>query len=293
MFLEYIKDVLPDTLIDFVKLLPFLFLSYLLMEFLEHKANGRMERFLAGAGRVGPVFGGLLGVVPQCGFSAAASGLYVGRVISLGTLFAVYLSTSDEMLPILIASNASPLRILKILAIKAVLGMLIGLAVDAVLRLLPHGKEHEHHHVAEFCQEEHCHCERGIWISALHHTLEISLFLLITMLLLNTAVFFVGEETLSGLFSSLPVVGNLVSALIGLIPNCASSVMITQLYLEGVISAGCLFSGLLVGSGVGLLILFRLNRHHMKQNLAILFSLYALSVLCGCLLDVLNIGAIL
>lgn len=291
MFLEFLKDVIPDTLLDFVKLLPFLFLSYLLMEFLEHRAEGKMEGFLSRSGKVGPLFGGLLGVVPQCGFSAAASGLYVGRIITAGTLFAVFLSTSDEMLPILIAGGISPLKILKILAIKAALGILFGFAVDFALRLLHKGRADDtHDHVADFCKEEHCHCERGILLSALHHTLEIGIFLLFTVFALNTAVYFLGEETLSRLFSSLPVVGNLAAALIGLIPNCASSVIITQLYLEGVISAGCMFSGLLAGSGVGLLILFRLNRHHMRENFAILGTLYGFSVLAGCLIDLFGIG---
>lgn len=294
MLPEFLKDVIPDTLLDFVKLLPFLFLSYLLMEFLEHRAEGKMAGFLSRSGKVGPLFGGLLGVIPQCGFSAAASGLYVGRIITLGTLFAVYLSTSDEMLPILIAGGISPIRILKILAVKATLGILFGFAVDLILRICRRGKpETAHVHVADFCKEEHCHCERGILLSALHHTLEIGIFLLITMFALNTAIFFVGEETLAHLFSSLPVVGNLAAALIGLIPNCASSVIITQLYLEGVIRAGCMFSGLLAGSGVGLLILFRLNRHRMRENFAVLGTLYGFSVLAGCILDFLQFGRLL
>ena len=289
-FTDFCEEVLLDSLIDFGKLLPFLFLTYLLMEFLEHRAGEGMENAIRRAGRVGPLFGGLLGVVPQCGFSAAASGLYAGRVISLGTLIAVYLSTSDEMLPILIAEGASPLLIVKLLATKLLIGAAAGFIIDAVVRLLH--REHTDEPLPELCEAAHCHCERGIRRSALHHTLTIGAFLLLVMVLLNTAIFFLGEDRLAAVFSTVPVVGHLLAALVGLIPNCASSVLITKLYLEGVISAGCMLSGLLVGSGVGLLVLFRVSRKK-KEALFVLVLLFLIGAASGMLLDLFGIGKIL
>ena len=288
----FLEEVLLDSLKDFVKLLPFLFLAYLFMEFLEHKAGEKMENTIRKAGRVGPLFGGLLGTLPQCGFSTAASGLYAGRVISLGTLIAIYLSTSDEMLPILIAEGAPVNRILKILALKFIIGTVAGFIIDVVIRALRKEKAHEGH-IHELCEHEGCNCEEGgIFRSALHHTLHVGSFLLLIMLLLNAAVFFLGADRIAGIFSSVPVVGHLLSALVGLIPNCASSVLITKLYLEGVLSAGCMLSGLLVGSGVGLLVLFRVCRKK-KDALFVLILLFAIGALMGMLLDLVGIENIL
>lgn len=290
-FAHFLKEVLLDTCIDFLKLLPFLFLTYLFMEFLEHRAGDRMENTIRRAGRVGPLFGGLLGIVPQCGFSAAASGLYAGRVISLGTLIAVYLSTSDEMLPILIAERAAPLLIIKLLGIKFLIGLVAGFAIDLCLSAFKKEKTHDHP-IHELCEHEGCHCERGILSSALHHTLHISVFLLIVLLLLKSGIFFLGDERLAAVFSAVPVLGHLLAALVGLIPNCVSSVLITKLYLEGVLSAGCMLSGLLVGSGVGLLVLFRANRSK-KEAFFILLLLFGIGALSGMLLDACGIGSIL
>lgn len=287
----FFEEVVLDSLIDFGKLLPFLFLTYLLMEFLEHRAGEKMEHAIRRAGRVGPLFGGLLGVVPQCGFSAAASGLYAGRVISLGTLIAVYLSTSDEMLPVLIAEGAQATVILKLLGIKLLIGIAAGFAVDLSLRLLVK-KKTEDEHIHELCEREGCHCEDGILRSALHHTLYVGLFLLLVTLLLNAAIFFLGEARLAAVFSTVPVLGHLLSALVGLIPNCASSVLITKLYLEGVLSAGCMLSGLLVGTGVGLLVLFRVSRKK-RDGFYVLVLLFLIGAVSGMLLDLFGIGNIL
>ncbi|MBO5755753.1 MAG: arsenic efflux protein [Clostridia bacterium] len=287
---EFLHDVLLHSIIEFAKLLPFLFLAYLFMEFLEHKEGGRMARIVARSGRVGPLFGGLLGVLPQCSFSATASGLYAGRVISLGTLTAVYLATSDEMLPVLLASAASPLLILKLLGYKLVLGLLCGFAIDLILHLTK--KKESHPHIHEMCEAEGCGCEGGVLRSAWHHTWKIGLFLLVMLLLLNTAIFFIGEETIARVFSSLPGVGHMLAALVGLIPNCASSVLLTRLYLEGVLSAGCMMSGLLAGSGLGLLILFRVNKNK-KECLFILLLLFMIGSFFGLLTDLTPIGRFL
>lgn len=276
-------DVILDTLLDLIKLIPFLFLTYLAMEYLEHKTGEKASALVRRAGKFGPVIGGVLGIVPQCGFSAAASNLYAGRVITLGTLLAIYLSTSDEMLPILISEQAPVGLILKILLGKAALGIFFGLLTDVVLRKM--GKE-EHEHIHEICEHEHCHCEKGILRSALSHTLQISLFILVITFGLNLVLYFAGEDVLAGVLQGSRFVGPLLAGLVGLIPNCAGSVAITQLYLEGIIGIGSLFSGLLAGSGIGLLVLFRVN-HDRKENLKILGLLYAIGVVTGILMEML------
>ena len=274
-------DVILDTLLDVVKLLPFLFLTYLAMEYLEHKTGNKAATIVKKAGRFGPVIGGALGIVPQCGFSAAASNLYAGRVISLGTLMAIYLSTSDEMLPILISEQTSPGVIVKILLAKALIGMTAGMVIDILLR--KRGLE-EHEHIHDICEHEHCHCEKGIFRSALSHTAQITFFILIITFALNLILYFVGEDALANLILSKPVVGPLLASLVGLIPNCAGSVVITQLYLEKVIGIGSAMAGLLTGSGVGLLVLFRVN-HNRKENLRILGLLYGIGVLTGIVIE--------
>lgn len=270
-------DVIMDTLLDIVKLVPFLFLTYLAMEYLEHKTGQKAQRLVRKAGRFGPVIGGALGVVPQCGFSAAASSLYAGRVITLGTLLAIYLSTSDEMLPILISEQAPVRTIVFILLAKAVIGIAAGFVTDLIFS----ARKEEPHHIHEICEQGHCHCgEGGIFRSALVHTAQISGFILMITFLLNLLFSFVGEDVLAGLILNRKILGPVLAGLVGLIPNCAGSVAITQLYLEGVIGTGAMLSGLLTGTGVGLLILFRMN-HDRKENLKILGLLYFIGVSVG------------
>jgi hypothetical protein len=275
--IEFI-DIIKETLIDAIKLLPFLFLTYLAMEYLEHRTSEKTNSVIQRTGRFGPVFGGILGAVPQCGFSAAASNLYAGRVITLGTLIAIYLSTSDEMLPILISQKAGFSLILKILLAKAAIGVVGGLIVDLIFRQRHHQEEHEHIH--DICEQEHCHCEEGIFKSALRHTLQITFFIVVISFIINIAVDLVGHEALAALILDRPVLGPVIAGIIGLIPNCAASVVITQLYLEGVLGAGAMMSGLLVGTGVGLLVLFRVN-HNRKENMKIVGILYAIGVTVG------------
>lgn len=276
-------DALTDSVADSVKLLPFLFLTYLFMEFLEHKTGSAAREKIRTAGKFGPVWGGLLGVIPQCGFSAAASSLYAGRVITVGTLLAVYLSTSDEMLPVMISSAVPVVTIIKILACKAVIAILSGLLVEYVY-ISVMKKQEKDMNVHVICEEEHCRCEHGIVRSAVVHTIRIFVYIFLISLILNMVIGFVGEDTLAGIFTGIPVVGQLISALVGLIPNCASSVVITQLYLDHIIGAGALMSGLLVNAGVGLLILFRLNRDR-KQNFRIMGVLYGIGVFWGILIE--------
>ncbi len=278
-------DILSDALIDTAKLLPFLFLTYFALEYLEHRTGEGAQRLIGRAGKLGPMIGGILGLVPQCGFSAAASSLYAGRVITLGTLLAVYLSTSDEMLPILISEGAPVGVILRILMAKLSISVFTGLLLDFASRKeMVVSRERIH----ELCEREHCHCEScgtehsfaGILRSALRHTLQILFFILLVSLGLNLVLHFVGEDALSNLILNRRVLGPVLAALVGLIPNCAGSVLITQLYLQGAMGIGAAMAGLLTGSGVGLLVLFRLNRD-WKENLKILGILYGVGVLAG------------
>ena len=274
-------DVCLDAVLDTLKLLPFLFLTYLVMEYLEHKTGEKTERMIRKAGYFGPFIGSLLGAFPQCGFSAAASNLYAGRVITLGSLLAIYLSTSDEMLPILISEKAPVKTIGLILLGKILTGMIVGAAVDAIVGKF--GKQ-EHEHIHEICEPDHCHCEEGILKSALHHTVQIAFYIFLIGLALNTLLHFVGEDVLGSIILNRPILGPVLASLVGLIPNCAGSVVITQLYLTKVISTGAAFAGLLTGSGVGLLILFRVN-HDRKENFRILALLYGIGVVVGILLE--------
>ena len=280
-------EIIIDSVIDSIKLLPFLFLTYLFMEWLEHKTGSAARNTIRTAGKLGPVWGGLLGVIPQCGFSAAASSLFTGRVITVGTLIAVYLSTSDEMFPIMISNAVPAATIIKILACKAAIGIISGLVVEYVyIHVLK--KQEKEMDIHEICEEERCNCEHGLLSSALTHTLHIFVYIFLISLALNIIIGLVGEETLAGLFTGAPIVGELIAALVGLIPNCASSVVITQLYLEHIIGAGAMMAGLLVNAGVGILILFRLN-HDRKQNFRIIGLLYGLGVFCGIIIELTGI----
>lgn len=278
-----IWDVIADSLIDGIRLLPFLFLTYLAMEYLEHKAGERMQEAIRKSGRGGPIIGGILGVFPQCGFSAAASNLYAGRIITMGTLVAIYLSTSDEMLPVMISENIGFAVIAKILAVKVVVGIAAGFAIDFVFR-----KQEKNLQIEHLCEQHHCHCEKGIWKSALHHTIEIFLYILIISFVLNLVIALAGEDVLGNMILNRPVIGEVIAGLVGLIPNCAASVTITQLYLKGVLSAGAMLAGLLAGSGVGILVLLRVN-DDKKENLRIIGLVYTIGVAAGILVDLLGI----
>lgn len=280
-------DVILDTLIDSIKLLPFLFITYLLMEYIEHKMKHKSKETIQKSGKWGPFFGSLLGIFPQCGFSVSATNLYAGRVITLGTLIAVYLSTSDEMLPIFISEAVSPIIILKILAIKLVIGMIAGFIIDLVINVLTKNKIKEN--IEQVCEEEHCHCnENGILKSSIHHTLNIFVYIIIISFIINTIVHFIGEEEIANLLLNKPIIGPLVSALIGLIPNCAASVIITNMYLQKVISFGSMMAGLLTGAGIGLAVLFKTN-NEIKENIKIVVLLYSIGVIVGIVIDTLGI----
>lgn len=275
-------EVLLETIVDSIKLLPFLFLAYLLIEFIENKAQEKTTKAIEKSGKFGPIIGALLGIIPQCGFSAGAANLYVGRVITLGTLISIFLSTSDEMLPVLI-SKAAPIGIIiEILLIKIFIGMVCGIVIDLLIKHKEADKKEEIH---KLCHDEHCHCEEsGIFKSSIKHTLQIFVYIFIVSLILNYAIHYIGEERLASLILNIPILGTIISGLIGLIPNCASSVILTELYLGNILSMGAMIAGLLVNSGIGVLVLFKVNKN-LKENITILGILYIIGIVSGTLID--------
>lgn len=284
-----------DTALDFLRILPFLFIACCLSEWLS-RSSRRARAALSGSGRLGPLFGALLGAIPQCGLSAAASRLYASRLLSLGTLLAVFLSTSDEMLPVLLAGGVPPLRVLLLVLVKVLVGLAVGFLVDAVL-----GRRGLSTEPAPALDDDTpcaCGCcsasDKTGWVSllfgALRHTLVISFYLFLTMLAFALAVSAVGEERIAELLSSAGVLGVLLSALAGLIPNCAVSVVLSELWMVGAISTGALLAGLLVGAGVGLLVLLRINRPPL-DTLRVLGLLLFFGVAFGLLFDLLPLGA--
>lgn len=279
-------DLIKDVLLDTVKLLPFLYLTYLAMEYLEHRLEGHTDTIMKKAGRFGPLVGGLLGVVPQCGFSTVAANLYAGRIITVGTLLAVFLSTSDEMLPIMISRQVPAGLVIKFLTLKALIAIAAGFLVDGIYRRrgkTPSGS------IGEICDHEHCHCEESSpFAAALRHTVSIGLFILLINFLIALALHLVGEDVLTRVLRSVPILSVVLSAVVGLIPNCAVSVAITTLYLDGFLSFGAVMAGLLVGSGMGILVLLRINRNP-RDNLRIILLLLAVGIVCGGALDLLGI----
>lgn len=312
--MEIVIHALEHACLDTLKLVPFLFVTYLAMEALEHHAGAASEAAVRKAGHAGPAIGALLGVVPQCGFSAAASTLYAARVVSLGTLFAVFLSTSDEMLPILIAEQAPMALIAKVLVIKVVVGMVVGFVIDALLHVLRRDKDHLRIH--ELCERDNCHCngecktcgnnpelaydfehdeehehnhEGGsIFKSAFKHTMQVTLFIFLITLALEIVMDSVGEEAIAAFMEGNPALSVVAASLVGLIPNCAASVAITELYLDGTLGAGAMVGGLLVSAGVGLLVLFRTNRP-LKDNFVIVAGLVLVGVAVGGVLTLMGV----
>lgn len=327
---------LEHALVDTLYLVPFLFVTYVAMEWLEHRTAGKTQDAIKRAGAAGPFIGALLGAVPQCGFSVAAATLYAGRVITLGTLFAVFLATSDEMLPIFLAEQVDPSTIVRILGMKVVIGMIMGFIVDAVLRLVR--RDEQDLRIHELCEHDNCGCVgcggdcaaceenpelvyehydavhreeleealdephhhdhghahehdggwKSVLKSALVHTLQVTLFVFLITLVLDGVLEVVGEDALGAALGGDSLFSILLASLVGLIPNCAASVVIAELYLDGILGAGAMIAGLLVSAGVGLLVLIRTNRH-WKQNIAIIVGLYAIGVAWGLVVALLGI----
>jgi hypothetical protein len=314
--LDLLVDVFADSVIDTLKLIPFLLVTYLAMEALEHFASNKVKEAVEHAGAAGPVVGALLGALPQCGFSAMAATLFSGRVVTAGTLVAVILSTSDEMIPVFVAHQEPASRMLSIIAIKVVLGIAAGFLLDLVLRLL-HRAGDGHTHIHELCEREHCHCEEadeleelddnhhdhgdhhghhehghhhghghshhgawGIVRSACVHTAQVTTFIFLISLLFGLIIEGLGVDSIRSMLAYHPVRATFIAALVGLIPNCGASVAIAELFLDGTLATGPMLAGLLSSGGVGLLVLWRTNAD-ARQNVYVTLLVYVVAVLAG------------
>ncbi len=281
---EFIDEVFIHSFTDSLSVLPLLFLAFLFMEYIEHTSSDKLTLLMKKSGRFGPVLGALFGAVPQCGFSCAAANLYRGRVVTLGTLIAVFLSTSDEMLFVLLSSDVAPVSVAIIIAYKVICAIVAGLLVDVALHLL--FKRKEEPDIDAMCEEDNCHCEGGIVRSAIHHTAVVLCYIFVFTVLISAALFFFGEDRLRQIIPSVPVLSHLVASLIGLIPNCAVSVAITKLGVAGIIPTGVMLSGLFSSAGVGVLVLLR-TKGRAREKLAAILLLLLFSTVLGIVSDIL------
>lgn len=292
--MDFLLHTLEHSVLDTLGLVPLLFVTYLAMEAIEHSASAHVRAAVERSGKAGPVVGALLGALPQCGFSAMAATLYAGRVVTVGTLVAVVLSTSDEMVPVFLAHQEPLGRLAAIMGAKVVVGVAVGLVVDAALRAR-HRDGDGHDHIHELCEREHCHCDDGdghdhghgdgrwaIVRSALVHTVQVTLFILAVTFVFGLVIDYVGQDALGELLADHPVRATFVAALVGLIPNCGASVAVTELFLDGVLATGPMLAGLLASGGVGLLVLWRTNAD-ARQNALITVFVYLVAVLAGLL----------
>lgn len=277
-------DIILDTFIDTLKLIPFLLFAFLIMEYIEHKLNKSSKDKIKDAGKFGPLIGALLGAIPQCGFAVSATNLYATRIISLGTLTAIYLSTSDEMLPILIAEKESVAIIIIILLLKILVGMISGFLIDLILRK----RNKEPLEINDFCYNEHCDCEHSLIKSGIKHTINIGTFIFIVSLVLHIGLYYLGSDAISKLFLKNSLFSPFISSLIGLIPNCASSVLITELFLNNTISFASCIAGLLTGSGVSIAVLFKQNKN-FKENVGIILTIYLIGSISGIIIELLSL----
>ena len=275
-------DVLLDALMDTLKLIPYLFVTFLLLEIIEHKFSKKSEKILENNKKFGPLIGGLLGGLPQCGFSAIASNLFSSKVITMGTVVAIFLATSDEMLPIMLGEKVDPKLMFGIVGFKVILGIIVGLIVDFIYK---NKTEKNHESIHHMCEHDHCDCDHSnVFVSSLLHTFKTVIFVLVANILIGIAIFYIGEDNISHLLLNHNILGYFISSLIGLIPNCAASVIITEVYLNKLISIGTLIAGLLTGAGLGILLLFK-NNKNMKENLTILGIVYFVGVIAGIVID--------
>ena len=280
------KEVLIHTIkhsfLDSIKLLPFLFIAFLLIEIIEHKFSKKANEVIGKSGKYGPIIGGLLGMVPQCGFSVMATNFYITRVISLGTLFSIYLATSDEMLPIMISHGVSYKVIVLILFVKFVTGFVFGYIIDFVFRK----KNYKFNY--ELCDKEHCDCEHSLLKSSVKHTLSTFIYIIITTFVVTFLYEQFGESIVSKIFMKNSLFGPFVGSLVGLIPNCGASIALSELYLNSAVSFGTCIAGLLTGSGVAILVLFKSNKN-IKENIFVVTTLYLIGVLVGIFIEFMGI----
>ncbi len=275
---------LEHSFLDSIKLLPFLFIAFLIIELIEHKLSDKSKKAISKSGKFGPILGSTLGLIPQCGFSVIATNLYITRIITLGTLISIYLSTSDEMLVILLSKNASISTILPILGTKFLVGIISGFIIDFLLRNKTKKQE-----TYDICEDEHCGCEHeeNLIKSSIIHTLKTFIFIFIATFIITLVFELFGEEYLSKLLLKDTLLSPFITSLIGLIPNCASSVILTELYLSNSINFASIISGLLTGSGVAILVLFKSNKN-IKENITILGLVYGIGVISGIIITLLS-----
>lgn len=280
--------ILEHSLSETLIVVPILFATYLLIEFVEGKTLGKSGEALIRFRHLGPILGGVLGAIPQCGFSAAAATLYAGRVVSAGTLIAVFLSTSDEMIPVFLASQVPLETIARILLAKVMCGVVAGYLIDFLLRQRLAGVDASE--VETLCAQDHCHCDSAKHIvkGAVRHTLQVFAFIFLATTALGLCIELAGEDALASVLMAHEELAIALSGVVGLIPNCAASVVIAELYAQGALSSGAMIAGLLSSAGVGLLVLCRSNRR-AKENASIVLALLAISVFVGVSVRVLGI----
>lgn len=274
------KELLIDTLLDTAKLCPFLFLSFGIIAYFELQLKVKSVDLFNKTLRMGPLVGGLLGIIPQCGFSVLTANLYASGIVTTGTLISVLLSTSDELLPILISSNVPFCEILQIILIKLAIAVFVGFLIDYLI------KDRKTSFTNVTVCTDSC-CNESILASAFKHTLQTASYILLTTLIINLAIFFIGEHTIGALLNSHHLLSPMIASFIGLIPNCAASVIISELYLNGIINLANCIAGLLSSCGVALVVLFRVNRDCLKDNIEIVILIYVISTISGLLLNLL------
>lgn len=279
--IDEVIHIFLHSFIDSLKILPFLFIAFLIIEIIEHKLSEKSKKIIGNSGKFGPVVGAFLGLIPQCGFSVVATNLYVTRILSLGTLISIYLATSDEMLPIMISNNIDITIILQILLIKLFIGIFFGVLIDFFFRNKRISADYT------ICDDEHCHCEEGVLVSSLKHTVHIFVFIFLVNFVITLIMETLESSIISSIFMRDSIFAPFVISLLGLIPNCASSVIITELFLNNAISFGSLIAGLLANSGMALLVLFKSNKN-LKENFMVLGLLYFISVISGIIIMILS-----
>lgn len=281
--MHLLTHIFLHSFLDTIKITPFIFLMYLLIECFEHKNNTDLSHKLMKTNLSGPILGGLFGSIPQCGFSVIASDLYAKKAITLGTLIAIFVATSDEAVPIILSHPEKAYIVFELIFIKIIIAVICGFIIDSVYKnkkeIICEEKE-EHHHFHGNCEN----CEDGIVKSAIIHTVKIFVFVFIASLILGLAVELIGEEKLTAFLLKDSFIQPFIASLIGLIPNCAASVILTQGFLDGIITFGSLVAGLCSGAGVGLLVLFKRNEN-IKENLTILILLILIGSLSGLLIQ--------
>lgn len=279
--MELLHHVIEHAVMDSLKMLPFLFVAFLLLEALENVSEKVSAFLLEKVGKAGPIVGAVLGCIPQCGFSVMASNFYAGGMITVGTLLAVFLATSDEAVLLMITQPQSSGEILKLLAVKVAIAIVAGYLVDIFL-----GKKiTEKKEMDEICHDCGCHDSHGILIPAIRHTVKIFIYILVFTMILSAVIEIVGIEQLSAYLLGDTIFQPVAAAVIGLIPNCVASVMLTQLYIAGAITFPSVVAGLCSSAGIAMVVLFKMN-HHRKENIKILGALLAIAVIAGMVLQI-------